>query len=73
MRGRHPDVDEDQVGTLLTDEALELVSVASLSDNFPIGAGADTGDSLAQEGIVVGDDQASVRHVASELTPPVSR
>jgi hypothetical protein len=59
MRGRHSDVDDHEVGLLLSDEPKELTGLPGLADNVVIGAVEEAGKALAQENVVVGDNNST--------------
>ena len=53
---RHPDVDDRNIGSMLTDEAEKLGRVGGLSDHAVAGLCEKTRDPLAEKEVVVGDD-----------------
>src|SRR5262249_58174384 len=56
MVGRHTDVDDGNVGSMLADETEELCRVAGLSDDAVTGLREQAGDAFAEQEVVVGDD-----------------
>ena len=61
-RGRHPDVGEDGVGPVLGHRAVERLGVGhGLQQVDAVGLGEEPGDPLADQVVVVGEDDAD-RH-----------
>ena len=74
MRGRHPNVDDDELRLVLTNELEELVRVAGLTDDLEVRPLEQARETFAQKDVVVGDDYASVggrlrSHGLLNLTP----
>ena len=79
MRGRHPDVGHDHVGLMRADLADEVVGVTGLRDDLEAVRLEHARLPLAQQGVVVGQDDAERalvqigRHDPIETLPPVER
>ena len=58
MRRRHPDVNDDGVGTGQTDVPQEPIRVLGLGDHVDSGCLEQVENALAGEHVVVGDDYA---------------
>jgi hypothetical protein len=56
MRGRHPNIDDHELGLVLAHEREELVRVAGLADDLEARPLEHARDALAQQDVVVGDD-----------------
>jgi hypothetical protein len=56
--GRHPDVDDRELGSMLANEVDELGRVSALADDLEAGALEQAGHSLAQEDVVVSQHHA---------------
>jgi len=56
MRGRHPNVDDDELGRVLAYELEELTCVAGLTDDLKTGSLEQAGEAFAEEDVVVGHD-----------------
>jgi hypothetical protein len=58
VAGRHPDVDDRELGSMLADELDELGSVSALTRDFETGAFEQTGHALTEEDVVVCQDDS---------------
>ena len=56
MRGWHPDVEDDDVGSLLAEERHEVDHVAGLADDVEAGLPQQVRDAIAEQRRVIGDD-----------------
>jgi hypothetical protein len=54
VRGRHPDVDDHELGLARAHEPEELVGVARLTDDLEAGPFEQAREAFAQEDVVVG-------------------
>src|SRR5262249_40566958 len=68
MRWRHPDVDDDEVGSVRTYPLHEILCVAGLSHDGEVVALKQACKALAEQDIVVGDDDP---HPGRRVTLPV--
>jgi hypothetical protein len=63
VRGRHADVDQDEVWLVLADEGEELLGVAGLPHNLEARPLEQAGEALAEEDVVIGEcDACGCRH-----------
>ena len=56
--GRHPDVDDHELGLVLAHELDQLVRVARLADDLEVGSLEQACEPLAEQDVVVGHDDA---------------
>ncbi len=59
MRRRHPDVDDDELGLVLTYELEEFVRIADLTDDLEVRPLEQACEPFAQKDVVVGDNDPS--------------
>jgi hypothetical protein len=59
--GRHPDVDDHEVGLVLADKVEQLGRVTCLSDHLEIRPREQTRKTLAQENVVLRDGDSVAR------------
>ena len=70
VRGRHPHVDDRDVGLVGPDLAHQVLAVARLGDHVEAGLLEQTDEALAQEDRVVGDDDAKgCAHARQPIRP----
>jgi hypothetical protein len=55
VRGRHPDVDDREVGLVLANEAEQLLAVTRLADDLEVGPREQACKAFAQKDVVLGD------------------
>src|SRR5215831_15639497 len=74
MRRRHANIDDDELGLVLTYELQELVGIAGLTDDLEVGPLEQAREPLSQKDVIVGHDDATVggrllSHHRLNLTP----
>jgi hypothetical protein len=62
VRGRHPDVDDGQVRTVLADQVQQLRGITRLADHLEAGPLEQADYPLADQHVVVGHDNTAAAH-----------
>jgi hypothetical protein len=66
MVGRHPDVHQDELGSVLTDEREQLRRISAPADHLESGTIEETREPLAEEHVVVGQRYARAARVHAD-------
>jgi hypothetical protein len=61
MRRRHADVDHDELRLVLANEPEKLLRLTGLTDDLEVGTLEQAREALAQQDVVVRDDDTSLR------------